>query len=66
LFFGLRRHFLAPTRRETHVLFIPRKVLLGFAAPFFIAFRAKNFRPHGPSRLFFFSAHAAHLARTLK
>jgi hypothetical protein len=35
----------------------------GFAAPFFIAFRAKSFRPHGTSRLFFFSARAAHLVR---
>jgi hypothetical protein len=44
---ALRRHFLAPRRREKHVLFFPRKVLSCFAAPFFIAFRAKNFRPHG-------------------
>jgi hypothetical protein len=55
--------FLAPRRRETHVLFFLRKVLSGFAAPFFIAFRATSFRPHGPSRLFFFSARAVHLAR---
>jgi hypothetical protein len=33
---ALRRHFLAPRRRETHVLFFPRKVLSGFAAPFFL------------------------------
>jgi hypothetical protein len=31
--------------------------------PLFIALRTKNFWPHGPSRLFFFSARAAHLAR---
>jgi hypothetical protein len=54
--------YLAPRRREAHVLFFPRKVLSGFAVPFFIAFRAKSFRPHDPSRLFFFSARAAHLA----
>jgi hypothetical protein len=41
----------------------PRKILSGFAAPFFIAFRAKSFCPHGLNRLFFFSACAAHLAR---
>jgi hypothetical protein len=41
----------------------PRKVLSGFAAPFFIAFRSKSFRLHGPRRLFFFLAHAGHLTR---
>jgi hypothetical protein len=60
---ALRRHFLASRRRETHVLFFPRKVLSGFAVSIFIAFRAKIFRPHSPSRLFLFSARAAHLAR---
>jgi hypothetical protein len=50
---AFRRHFLAPRRRETHVLFFPRKVLPGFAAPFFIAFRAKSFRPHCPEPIVF-------------
>jgi hypothetical protein len=52
----------APRRRETHVLFF-QKSPLGFRGALFIAFRAKSFRPHGSSRLFFFSARAAHLAQ---
>jgi hypothetical protein len=43
--------------------YFPRKVLLAFTTPFFITFRAKSFRPHGPNRLFFFSACASNMAQ---
>jgi hypothetical protein len=55
--------FPVPSRRETHVLFFREKSSRVSRRPIFIAFRAKSFRLHGPSRLFFFSVRAGHLAR---
>jgi hypothetical protein len=49
----------AESPRNTYTFLLQEK---SSRVPFFITFRAKSFRPHGRSRLFFFSARAGHLA----
>jgi hypothetical protein len=44
-------------------LFFSEKSPLWFRGAFFYSFSRKEFRPHSPSRLFFFSTRAAYLAR---
>jgi hypothetical protein len=63
LFLGPCYFFSADTPRNACTFFFEKSPLLFRCAFCFIGFWAKSFRPHGPSRLFFFSARATHLAR---
>jgi hypothetical protein len=51
---GLHRHFSSAETPRNACTFLSEKSPLGFRGAFFIAFRAKSFRSHGPRRLFFF------------